>query len=175
MGDKPSEIDEEETYWVVPDATGELEHYCDRHGVKPPDQVDETDLPESDNETINELDRKALSDNELRGKWNIFVDKSEVDDIWECVCKGVESGELLSAKASTKWSREGEYSDEHVVVVYTPNYFDKSDVFRVREFLKRECGIEKTIYYKPDLYTKLGIYSETAEEMGLPGASRYSG
>ena len=53
-----------------------------------------------------------------------------------------------------------------MIVVYTPNYFDKNNVFRVRGLLREQCGIDGMLYHKPDIYSRKGIYADTAEEGG---------
>ncbi len=82
---------------------------------------------------------------------------------------------MFGAKVSTKWGHAARGGDNYVIVVYTPNYLDVEDVFRVREVLRDRCGVESVLYYKPDLYTKKRIYADTARDLGLPGASRFSG
>lgn len=168
----PSE--EEEQYWLF--AQGDKIDYYETHNVLRPEMTTADDLPETDNDAVRELDEEALRDNSrtsLTGKWNVFVEPDQVDDTWELVTELVEENKIYSAKVSTKFGREQENRANHVIVVYTPNYFDQDDVFRVRELLREECGIEETLYYKPDIYTRKGIYVDTAQEMGLPGASRY--
>lgn len=172
--EKPSEIEEEGIPWVF--ATGVSgEEYCRNHNVTLPQEMDQSSLPDTEFDKVGELDKEALDKEKLTGKWNIFVGESEVDDVWHCVCEGVNEGDFWRAKASTKWARQLEEREEHVVIVYSPNYLDKGDVERVRELIRDNCGIDETLYYKPDIYTAKGIYRETANEMGLPGASRYSG
>lgn len=176
ISENPRPSVEEEQYWLC--AQGESQDYLDEHGVLRPRETTVNDLPETDNDSVRELDEEALrhdSPSSLTGKWNIFLEPGDIDDAWECVAELVKENEIYNAKVSTKYGREQENRDNHVIVVYTPNYFDQYDVFRVRELLREECGVEQTLYYKPDIYTKKGIYARTAKEMGLPGASRYSG
>lgn len=172
--DPPSE--EEEQYWIH--AQGDNQDYFEAHNVLRSKDTTANDVPESDNEAVRELDEEALqydSPTSLTGKWNVFLKPAEIDDVWDCVTALVKENEIYAVKVSTKYGREQENRDNHVIVVYTPNYFDKDDVFRVRELLRDKCGIEETLYYKPDIYTRKDIYADTAHEMGLPGASRYSG
>ncbi|NIR49196.1 MAG: DUF1917 domain-containing protein, partial [Phycisphaerae bacterium] len=97
------------------------------------------------------------------------------DEVWGCVKLLVDEKEVFGAKVSTKWGHAARGGDNYVIVVYTPNYLDVEDVFRVREVLRDRCGVESVLYYKPDLYTKKRIYADTARDLGLPGASRFSG
>ncbi|QLC32850.1 DUF1917 domain-containing protein [Halarchaeum sp. CBA1220] len=170
----PSE--EEEQYWIH--AQGDRQDYFEAHDVLRPKDTTANDVPESDNETVRGLDEEAHqhdSPTSLTGKWNVFLKPVEIDDVWDCVTGLVKENEIYAAKVSTKYGRKQENRENHVIVVYTPNYFDKDDVFRVRELLRNKCGVDETLYYKPDIYTRKGIYADTAQEMGLPGASRYSG
>ena len=108
---------------------------------------------------VKRIDEVAQRANILVGKWLIRRDRSEIDIAWKTVAKGVFYGELgYLAKAST--ARESER--EHVICVYTDNYFDFEDVMRVRERL-RELKFTEKLCYKPDIYTYLGIYSGTTK------------
>jgi len=170
----PSKATKKGNYWILHGAQ-DCHDYCAANGILTPDKTTEADLPATDHETVRELDREALEKGELGGKWNVFLSEAEVDATWECVKSQIDKNVLYRAKVSTKWSREESGHEEHVIVVYTPNYFDESDLFRVREALREQCGIEQVLYYKPDFWTLKGIYAGTAKEYGLPGASRYSG
>lgn len=167
---------EGEQYWIY--AQGDRQDYYEAHDVLREKDTTANDIPESDNDAVRELDEEALqhdSPTSLTGKWNVFLKPAEIDTIWDCVTELVKKNEIYSAKVSSKYGREQENRDNHVIVIYTPNYFDKDDIFRVRELLRDTCGIKESLYYKPDIYTRKGIYADTAQEMGLPGASRYSG
>jgi len=173
MTDKKRPSDSWESVWIHADEN-DREEYIERHGILHPEETTEEHLPDTDNNKVREIDLEALSIPLLSGKWNVFRSPSEVDSLWSDVVKRVEEGDVYQAKVSTARGRDEEGGDEHVVVVYTPNYFDEEDVFRVRDVLRDECGVDERIYYKPDWYTANSIYRDTAEEMGLPGASRYS-
>lgn len=176
MADVLTPFEEEDQYWIH--AQGGGQDYFEAHNVLRPRDTTTNDIPEAENDAVRELDEEALQNDAptaLTGKWNVFLEPNQIDEVWNCVAELIEENEIYSAKVSTKYGREQENRDNHVIVVYTPNYFDQEDVFRVRELLRDECGIEETLYYKPDIYTRKGIYADTAQEMGLPGASRYSG
>ena len=176
MADVLPPSEEEEQYWIY--AQGDRQDYYEAYDVLRPRDTTANDIPETDNDAVRELDEEVLRDDSstpLTGKWNVFLEPSQIDDVWDCVAGLVKENKIYSAKVSTRHGREQENRDNHVIVVYTPNYFDQDDVFRVRELLREECGIEETLYYKPDIYTRKGIYADTAQEMGLPGASRFSG
>lgn len=108
---------------------------------------------------VERVDEVALKSRILVGKWLIRRSRSEIDIAWKTVAKEVYHGKLGSlAKVSTP--REGER--QHVICVYTDNYFDLEDVMRVRERL-RELRFTGKLCYKPDIYTYLGIYRGTTK------------
>ncbi len=83
--------------------------------------------------------------------------RSEIDLIWERISHKTQRGILgIAAKVSTKFQKK----QQHVICVYTDDYFNSEEILRVREKL-RDIGIQEQIYYKPDIYTHLGIYSGT--------------
>ena len=107
--------------------------------------------------SIGSIDEEAKHYEILTGKWLVFRPREQIDDVWMIIKEKTRNGELgIAAKVSTLFQGK----DRHVICVYTENYFDKEDVFRVRESL-RNLGIEETLYYKPDIYTHLNIYSGT--------------
>lgn len=63
--------------------------------------------------------------------------------------------------------------DEYILTVYTPNYFERHDVTRVRELLRDEHNVTHELYYKPDIYTAKRIDAGTADEFGLSVPARY--
>ncbi|NHJ48445.1 MAG: DUF1917 domain-containing protein [Asgard group archaeon] len=108
--------------------------------------------------THKNLDFIAKESNKLIGKWLVYESPSKIDQLWLKIAKATIDGELgITAKVSTALS---EIKEHFVICVYTENYFDLEDVNRVRDKLT-ELGITQTLYYKPDLYTYLGIYENT--------------
>lgn len=121
------------------------------------------------NETL--IDEIAQKTGLLSGKWLIFVQKKRVDGIWEKIWELANEEKVWGAKVSTSvhpWASRG----KHVICVYTMNYLDEEDIMRVRETL-RDIGIESRLYYKPDIYTLLGIYSDNKESFNLRRTTRY--
>ena len=85
------------------------------------------------------------------GKWLIFLSPETIDKYWLLIQQAVKNGELGdSAKVSTLYGRGTKKL--HVICVYTYDYADKEDVFRIREKL-RDLGIKKPISYKADVDT----------------------
>ena len=103
------------------------------------------------------IDKIARNADIRSGKWLIFRDRSMIDSIWNDIAQETIDGNLgVAAKVSTLFQEK----QKHVICVYTDDYFDSDDVMRVREKLSN-LGIEDLLYYKPDIYTRLGIYSGT--------------
>jgi len=95
------------------------------------------------------------------GKWLIFVDRKNVDEVWAKVKTATEENKLgRLSKVSTAKSKPadlGYEKDRHVICVYTDDWTDEKDVKRVREEL-RKLGITDKIPYKADEDTWSGKY-----------------
>ncbi len=94
------------------------------------------------------------------GKWLIFVDPENVNEVWAKIKDAVEEGKLGdSAKVATsKPNPLAGKSDAKVICVYTYDWTDEKDVKRVREEL-RKFGITNKIPYKADEDTIKGKYA----------------
>ena len=106
---------------------------------------------------------ETMEKGELKtGKWLIFLNKENVDKIWNKIKLATEKGSLgIEAKVSTakQKSTNIEYEkDKHVICVYTYDWTDEKDVKRVREEL-RKLGITSKIPYKTDEDTIKGKYA----------------
>lgn len=104
------------------------------------------------------------------GKWLIFVERENVDEVWFKVKKAVEEGRLGdSAKVSTaKPNPLASDPKKYVICIYTYDWTDEKDVRRIREEL-RKLSIVKKIPYKSDEDTLSGKYRIT----GHKGISKY--
>lgn len=93
------------------------------------------------------------------GKWLIFVDIKDIDNVWQTIKRATESGLLgESSKVATALPSPNAISDDQkVICVYTYNWHDKEDVFRVENSL-RLLGIESDLFYKTDNNTLEGNY-----------------
>lgn len=93
------------------------------------------------------------------GKWMLFYLLREVDEKWTSVKNLLFNNKLgPSAKCSTAFSPDEYYKQTRVIIVYTQNYEDANDVFRVAKVLKDELNYPKTMYYKADYQTRAGMY-----------------
>lgn len=103
------------------------------------------------------------------GKWLIFVDPEDVDEVWAKIKRAVEEGRLGdSAKVSTGKPNPHATSRQRVICVYTYDWTDEKDVKRIREEL-RKLGITSKIPYKADQDTIEGKY----RKMGHSKISKY--
>lgn len=177
----PTEITEENRYWLrsrdvsdSPKIGGD--EYFSTHDVPRPEDVTADDLPPADDEAVRELDRKALEQEKLIGKWQVTGSAETVERLWPEIVADAAEGTLWAAKAMTAFgSEELTMYDDYLITVYTPNYFATHDVDRVREHLRDAHGVTHELVYKPDLYTAEGIVPDNAEEWGLSMAGRYRG
>jgi hypothetical protein len=89
------------------------------------------------------------------GKWLIFLSEDMIDHYFEVIAEETIAGSLgIGAKASTQL-RDKELYDKFVICVYTADYRDEEDVYRVRKRLK-ELGFRKKLDYKTDEATRNG-------------------
>lgn len=109
--------------------------------------------------------RPDAVDDELAGKWLIFLPADEVDTVWRRVRDATAAGDLgISAKVSTAKPNPDARDDRYVVYVYTADWRDEEEVMRVREAL-RALGVEDRIGYKRNLETFRGEYSKKGKRV----------
>jgi hypothetical protein len=96
------------------------------------------------------------------GKWLIFVDPKNVDEVWAKIKKATEEGKLGDdvKVATAKPNPLAGKSGANVICVYTYDWTDEKDVKRVREEL-RKLGVVNKIPYKSDEDTLSGKYRVT--------------
>nr|WP_269459365.1 putative phosphothreonine lyase domain-containg protein [Natronobacterium gregoryi] len=110
------------------------------------------------------------------GKWQVTGTGERIAELWPEFVADAGDGVIWATKAMTTFGYDNlEMYDDYLLTVYTPNYFAKDDVDRVREHLRDEYGITHELYYKPDIYTSKGIVAESAPEFGLSVPARYVG
>ncbi|XP_046456306.1 uncharacterized protein LOC124203628 isoform X2 [Daphnia pulex] len=88
------------------------------------------------------------------GKWMLYPEKENVDEIWEKV-KILTAANRLGIGAKVQ---DGDYWDDHVICVYVHDSTDVQDVFRVLVTLRRNCLQNTFINYKTDNATLQKIY-----------------
>lgn len=104
------------------------------------------------------------------GKWLIFIDNKDVDEVWAKIKKATEAGKLgdSSKVATAKPNSNATNPNTKVICVYTYDWNDENDVRRLREEL-RKLGITNKIPYKTDEDTLAGKY----QIMGNKKISKY--
>lgn len=175
----PLEITDSEQYWLrsrdvsdSPKIGGDA--YFSGHGVTRPEDVTAADLPPADSDAVREIDREALEQQKTIGKWQVTGPAERIEDLWPELLADAEEGIIWAVKAMTAFGYE-ELSmyDDYMLTVYTPNYFERHDVDRVRAHLRNEHDVTHELFYKPDIYTAKGITGETAVEFGLSVPARF--
>ena len=95
------------------------------------------------------------------GKWLVFVNERDLDEVWVKIKKATEDGKLgSSSKVATAKPSPLGVTGQKVICVYTYDWTDEKDVKRVREELKK-LGITNKIPYKSDEDTLSGKYKMT--------------
>jgi hypothetical protein len=175
----PLEISDEEPYWLRSRDVSESlniggEQYFAEHDVTSPGEVTSDDLPPAETDAVRALDREAAEQKTPHGKWQVTGSADRIEALWPELLGDAEDGTIWAVKAMTAFGYENlPMYDDYVLTVYTPNYFERHDVDRVRNHLREAHGIEHELYYKPDIYTRNGIVAETAAEFGLSAPARY--
>ncbi|ACM56228.1 putative phosphothreonine lyase domain-containing protein [Halorubrum lacusprofundi] len=184
----PTEIDEAGWHWLrVKHVTGfprnARDGYFPRHSVTRPAATTAADLPPIDAEreslpadagTVADADRLALETTYLSGKWLVERPSETVDDLWNAVVEDVAAEQFWDAKVSTRAGCEAFGEADHAVLVFTPNYFDREDIDRVRRRLRDAHGVTEEIRYRPDVYTLDGIHEGTLGELTDTESARFS-
>ncbi|KAK4159634.1 hypothetical protein QBC43DRAFT_326775 [Cladorrhinum sp. PSN259] len=128
-------------------------------------------------EVISDLRDLAVATGEITGKWMLFPEPGQVNEVWAAVAKATANNELgIAAKVETRVRSD----KERLICVYTTDYRDKDDVARVLKRLRELNLVQapsrgprggKQVYYKCDAWTELNIYG--GNEWEIP-ASMYS-
>lgn len=109
--------------------------------------------------------RPDAIEDELAGKWLIFLPPGEVDAAWVRVRDATCRNELgISTKVSTAKPNPDSRDNTKVIYVYTPDWRDEADVMRVRERL-RELGFTERLGYKRNIETFKGEYSQKGKRV----------
>ena len=81
--------------------------------------------------------RPDAIEDELAGKWLIFLPADQVDEAWVVVRDATVADELgISAKVSTAKENPESRDNKKVIYIYTKDWRDEGDVMRVRERLR---------------------------------------
>jgi len=155
------------------DAYYERDEYFDRYDVRRPDEVTEDDLPPTDDAAVRKLDYAALEEEKVGGKWHVSGTADTIESYWPHIVDDVDEQIIWGAKAMTATGFNAHPHDDYMIIVYTPNYFEKHDVDRVRNHLREKYDVTETLTYKPNIYSVKGIQPNTADEWGLSTIARF--
>jgi nuclear transport factor 2 (NTF2) superfamily protein len=109
--------------------------------------------------------RPDAIEDELAGKWLIFLPADQVDEAWIVVRDATVADELgISTKVSTAKENPESRDNKKVIYVYTKDWRDEGDVMRVRERL-RDLGFIDRIGYKRNIETFRGEYSQKGKRV----------
>jgi hypothetical protein len=105
------------------------------------------------------------TEDERAGKWLIFVEPDQVDEVWKSIRNMTWDGQLgISAKASTAKKNPDSRDERRVIYVYTADWEEEEEVMRVREQL-RSIGITDRIGYKRNIETFKGEYASKGKRV----------
>ena len=106
----------------------------------------------------------AIED-ELAGKWLIFLPPDRVDEAWTKVRDATCANILgISAKVSTAKPNPDSRDQMKVIYVYTADWQNEPEVMRVREEL-RKLGFVDRIGYKRNIETFKGEYAQKGKRV----------
>jgi hypothetical protein len=109
--------------------------------------------------------RPDAIEDELAGKWLIFLTPDKVDEAWMKIREATCRKELgISAKVSTAKPNPDSRDDMKVIYVYTSDWRDEANVMQVRERL-RELGFTDRLGYKRNIETFKGEYSQKGKRV----------
>ena len=96
----------------------------------------------------------------LVGKWQLFIPRTAIDEVWADLASAVERGELgTSAKVSAALSSPNAHDpNSHVVILYAADWRDLDDLRRMLRRI-RDAGIAQHVYFKRDHETLANEYS----------------
>lgn len=94
------------------------------------------------------------------GKWMVMIYKEQMDTMWVKIRESLMAGKLgKEAKCSTMMPNPNSPSSRiGVIIVYTNNAENETDIMRIRSVL-RDLGVSWKIGYKTDKATLNGQYN----------------
>lgn len=108
-----------------------------------------------------EAPSKPPYDRDLVGKWQPFIPRSAIDEVWADLAAAIEQGELgISGKVSTTNADPRAHdANAHVVILYAADWRDVDDLRRMLRRI-RHAGIVQSLYFKRDRETLSSRYSD---------------
>lgn len=152
--------------------TGDLSTYFFAHDVLRPAETSPQDNA-TESTAERELDTEALDAGLLQGEWVLPCSTETVDKTWQQVQKLVAEGQFYDARVSTKLRVSLSDSSKYYLSVAVPNYFDRDDVARVKKVIQNADIDFENLFFKPLIYSKWRVTSETKAAFGLDKTTRY--
>ena len=97
----------------------------------------------------------------------LFYGISVLDEKW-AVVKTLTEQDVLGGKAKCSTAKENPNatsSKTGVIIVYTYDYLDQEDVYRVAANLHEKMEYKRTMYYKTDDQTYAGSYEKNGSKV----------
>lgn len=113
-----------EQYWLRARDVSDSEtiagdDYLREHEVTRPEDVTAADLPPTDSEAVREIDREALEQRKLVGKWQVTVPPDRLEALWPGFVADAEAGTIWAIKAMTAFGDENlPMYEDYILTVY---------------------------------------------------------
>ncbi|KHO01085.1 DNA polymerase II large subunit-like protein [Metarhizium album ARSEF 1941] len=118
------------------------------------------ELVQEQSQAVADILRLAQAGKVRSGKWMLFCPPSDVNEVWGRVARATAHNELgIAAKVSPRPQFDHVRKDR-IICIYTSDFQDKSDVGRVLRQLRNLKLVgpgRPIIYYKPDIFTYIGL------------------
>lgn len=108
------------------------------------------------------------------GKWLVFCNPRQVDEIWARIANSMDGGELAKVSIGCKVNTAGRDANKHVVCVYTANYVNKDGVAACLAAL-RNLEIEGVLSYKTDNQTRARQYASKGIKSSTYSSTDFEG
>lgn len=150
---KPSKISKTDCAWISVSSCDIINDLDNNNITK---AINEWNILKENKKQINfdNINDIAEKYNILSGKWLIYKKTTQIDNLWKDISINCIKGFL---GPSVKVSPKDNYNKQHVICVFTKNYLDKENVYKIRDNLKN-IGVINKISYKPDIFTYFEIY-----------------
>lgn len=106
----------------------------------------------------------AKSTSVLTGKWMLFPNSDDVDEVWRNVAEATWDGSLGNTSAKVAPKDDSDTKPERLICIYVQDFTDVEDVKNVLDNMRnlglvQDGSSAKVIYFKADAYTHLDLLS----------------
>jgi hypothetical protein len=107
------------------------------------------------------LNKPAVSDDELplAGKWMVWGEVSDLDDLWQRAVEGLQLGgieEINGMKCSTARGGPRASPDGKRAMIFYNHTGDKASILRAGLSLRQHLGLTETLFFKTEVQTRGG-------------------